>query len=60
MADGVVVVRLSGDCPVCADAVPAKVRAGVTGADADACLQLLGCLASRLHTDRRAWPDAGN
>ena len=31
-----------------------------TGADADACLQLLGCLASRLHTDRRAWPDAGN
>jgi hypothetical protein len=37
VADGVVVVRLSGDCPVGADAVPAKVRAGVTGADADAC-----------------------
>ena len=46
-------MRLSGGCSVCADAVPTKVRAAVTGADVR--LRLLGHLASRLHTDRRIW-----
>jgi hypothetical protein len=41
---------------VCADAVPIKVRVAVTGAGVR--LQLLGQLASRLHTGRRVWPDA--
>jgi hypothetical protein len=54
---GGVVVRLSSDCSVCADAVPARVRAAVTGAGVR--LQLLGHLASRVHPDRRVWPDAG-
>jgi hypothetical protein len=42
---------------VCADAVPAKVRAAVAGADFR--LPLPGHLASRLPADRRVWPDAG-
>jgi hypothetical protein len=42
----------------CADAVPTKVRAAVTGAGVR--LQLLGRLALRPHMDRRVWPDAGH
>ena len=56
---GYVLVVGRGSCSsVCDDAVPAKVRAAVTGADVR--LQLLGHLASRLHTGPRVWPDAGN
>ena len=44
---GVVVARLSSDCPVCAYVVPFKVRAAVTGVGVR--LELLGHRASRMH-----------
>jgi hypothetical protein len=58
VAGVVVVVRLSSDCPAGADAVPTGARAAVTVAGVR--LQLLGHLASHLHTNRRVWPAAGN